>query len=65
MAESPSQTLYVHNLNEKIKKDVLKKMLYMVFSQYGKVDEIRVTKGAKLRGQVRLRVLSSPNLSLL
>ena len=59
MEEAPSQTLYVHNLNEKIKKDVVKKMLYMVFSQYGKVDQIVVCKGAKLRGQVRfLKCLS-------
>lgn len=52
MEEAPSQTLYVHNLNEKIKKDVVKKMLYMLFSQYGKVDQVVVCKGAKLRGQV-------------
>ena len=46
-----SQTLYINNLNEKIKKDVLKKILYMIFSQYGKVIEIIACKGLKLRGQ--------------
>lgn len=50
--ETPNQTLYINNINEKIKKDVLKKMLYMVFSQYGKVDEVVCCKGVKLRGQV-------------
>jgi len=49
--EVPSQTLYINNLNEKIKKPVLKKLLYMVFSQYGKVIQIVACKGIKLRGQ--------------
>lgn len=52
MATEPNQTLYVHNLNEKLKKDALKKLLYMVFSQYGKVLEISARKGLKMRGQV-------------
>lgn len=47
----PSQTLYINNVNEKIKSDVLKKMLYMMFSQYGKVVDIVAKKGLKLRGQ--------------
>lgn len=33
----PSQTLYINNINEKVKNDVLKKMFIMIFSQYGKV----------------------------
>jgi len=28
----PSQTLYINNLNEKIKKNALKKALYIAFS---------------------------------
>jgi U2 small nuclear ribonucleoprotein B'' len=47
----PNQTLYVNNINEKIKKDVLKKQLYMLFSQYGKVKQITACKGLKMRGQ--------------
>ena len=35
MDSAPSQTVYVNNLNEKIKKDALKKSLYSVFSQRG------------------------------
>jgi RNA recognition motif-containing protein len=53
MEALPSQTLYINNINEKIKKPVLKKMLYMLFSQYGKVVKIVACKGVKLRGQVR------------
>jgi RNA recognition motif-containing protein len=49
--EVPSQTLYINNINEKIKSDVLKKMLYMIFSQYGKVVDVIAKKGVKLRGQ--------------
>lgn len=53
METTPTQTLYVNNLNEKVKKDVLKKTLYAVFSQFGRVTEIVASKGLKLRGQVR------------
>jgi hypothetical protein len=50
--EIPSQTLYLNNLNEKVKKNVLKKTLYALFSQFGKVIEIVACRGIKLRGQV-------------
>lgn len=52
MDAQPSDTLYVNNLNEKVKKDVLKKTLYMVFRQYGKIVEIIASKGMSTRGQV-------------
>ena len=51
MENTPSQTLYINNINEKIKKPVLKKVLHSLFSQYGKVIEIVACKGLKLRGQ--------------
>jgi RNA recognition motif-containing protein len=56
MEIEPSPTIYINNLNEKIKKDVLKKLLYMLFSQYGKVRQIVACKGVKLRGQVKLLI---------
>eukprot|EP01038_Epipyxis_sp_PR26KG_P008985 gene8985-12118_t len=51
MEAVPNQTLYISNLNEKIKPEFLKKSLYMIFSQYGRVKEIVATRGLKLRGQ--------------
>jgi RNA recognition motif-containing protein len=57
MEITPTQTLYVNNLNEKVKKDVLKKTLYAVFSQFGRVIEIVASKGLKLRGQVNYAYL--------
>lgn len=53
MDATPNQTIYINNLNEKIKKNNLKKLLYMLFSQYGKVLQIVACKGLKMRGQVR------------
>lgn len=50
-AGSPNQTLYINNINEKINKKVLKKMLYMVFAQHGRIAQIVACKGLKLRGQ--------------
>mmetsp|Transcript_28517 Transcript_28517/g.93181 ORF Transcript_28517/g.93181 Transcript_28517/m.93181 type:complete len:242 (-) Transcript_28517:75-800(-) len=47
----PSQTLYVSNLYDKIKKDELKKALHAAFSQFGKLLDIVVVKTYRLRGQ--------------
>lgn len=47
----PNQTIYINNLNEKVKKEELKKSLYAVFSQFGKILDIVACKTLKLRGQ--------------
>lgn len=47
----PNQTIYINNLNEKVKKEELKKALYAVFSQFGKILDIVAAKTLKLRGQ--------------
>jgi hypothetical protein len=47
----PNNTVYVNNLNEKVKAAELKKSLYHVFSPHGKVLEIHAQKLNKLRGQ--------------
>ncbi|PIN09239.1 Spliceosomal protein snRNP-U1A/U2B [Handroanthus impetiginosus] len=47
----PNQTIYIRNLNEKIKKEELKRSLYALFSQYGRIVDIVALKTAKLRGQ--------------
>jgi RNA recognition motif-containing protein len=59
MEADPNQTIYVKNINEKVKKDVLKKQLYMLFSQYGRVKQIVACKGIKLRGQVKFSICVS------
>jgi RNA recognition motif-containing protein len=48
----PNQTLYINNLNEKIKIDELKQALFQVFSQYGDILEIHARKSFKMKGQV-------------
>ena len=53
MEISPSQTLYIKNINEKVKVENLKKLLYMLFRQHGKIIEIHASKGIARRGQVR------------
>ena len=47
----PNNTLYVNNLNDKVKKDVLKKALYYLFSQFGKILNIVAMKEWRMRGQ--------------
>ena len=51
MDQQVTKTLYINNINEKVSLEVLKKMFYMVFSQYGRVADIVAYKGLKLRGQ--------------
>ncbi|KAL6513046.1 hypothetical protein OROMI_034634 [Orobanche minor] len=47
----PNKTIYINNLNEKIKLDELKKSLHAVFSQFGKILEVLAFKTLKHKGQ--------------
>lgn len=47
----PNHTIYINNLNEKVKKDELKKSLYAIFSQFGQILDIVALKNLKMRGQ--------------
>jgi len=48
---SPNQTIYVNNLNERIKKEEIRKSLYAMFSQFGTVLDVVAMKTLKMRGQ--------------
>ncbi len=48
----PNHTIYINNLNEKIKKDELKKSLFAIFSQFGQILDIICCKALRLKGQV-------------
>uniref|UniRef100_A0A8C7EXU5 RRM domain-containing protein n=1 Tax=Neovison vison TaxID=452646 RepID=A0A8C7EXU5_NEOVI len=62
----PNHTIYINNLNEKIKKDELKKSLYAIFSQFGQILDILVSRSLKMRGQafVIFREVSSATNAL-
>ncbi|CAN0903826.1 U2 small nuclear ribonucleoprotein B'' [Linum grandiflorum] len=47
----PNQTIYIKNLNEKVNKEELRRSLYCLFSQYGRILDVVALKTAKLRGQ--------------
>jgi len=47
----PNETLYINNLNEKIKKEEMRRALYSVFCQFGTVLDVLVKKTLKMRGQ--------------
>jgi len=47
----PCNTIYVNNLNEKIKPEDLKKALRAVFHQFGKICDIIAMKSMKRKGQ--------------
>ncbi|CAD8080085.1 unnamed protein product [Paramecium primaurelia] len=48
---APKETLYVTGLNDKIKLEDLKFVLYILFSQFGEVLQMVMKKTQKLRGQ--------------
>lgn len=47
----PNHTIYINNLNEKVKKEELKKSLYAIFSQFGQILDIVALKTLRMRGQ--------------
>eukprot|EP01134_Creolimax_fragrantissima_P000282 CFRG0282T1 len=47
----PSPTIYIQNLNEKTKKQELRRTLYSLFSQHGPVLDVIALKTKKCRGQ--------------
>ncbi|CAM8927359.1 unnamed protein product [Rhodiola kirilowii] len=47
----PNQTIYIKNLNKKVKKEELKRSLYCLFSQYGRILDVVALKTEKLLGQ--------------
>ncbi|EPS69668.1 hypothetical protein M569_05098 [Genlisea aurea] len=61
-----NQTIYINNLNEKIKLDELKRSLNAVFSQFGKITEVLAFKTLKHKGQawVVFEDVSSANSAL-
>eukprot|EP01117_Protostelium_nocturnum_P001082 TRINITY_DN11409_c0_g1_i1.p1 TRINITY_DN11409_c0_g1~~TRINITY_DN11409_c0_g1_i1.p1 ORF type:complete len:251 (-),score=100.65 TRINITY_DN11409_c0_g1_i1:53-769(-) len=58
----PNQTLYINNLNERIKKEELRKGLYALFSQYGAVLDVVALKTIRMRGQAFV-VFKDANIS--
>jgi U2 small nuclear ribonucleoprotein B'' len=51
MIQDPKATLYVKNIDWKIKKGLLRRALYALFSRHGKVVEIVALRKDGLRGQ--------------
>ncbi|CAI4226468.1 unnamed protein product [Auanema sp. JU1783] len=50
----PNHTVYINNLNEKVKKDELKKALHAIFTQFGEIIGIMCFKTLKMRGQAHV-----------
>ncbi|XP_072318505.1 U2 small nuclear ribonucleoprotein B'' isoform X2 [Eucyclogobius newberryi] len=47
----PNHTIYINNINDKVKKEELKRSLYALFSQFGQVMDIVALKTMSMRGQ--------------
>ncbi|TMW63960.1 hypothetical protein Poli38472_014665 [Pythium oligandrum] len=59
----PNHTIYLKNLNDKIKLDRMKESLYASFSQHGKILEIVMSKARRLRGQAWITFDDIPSAS--
>ncbi|KAF1788090.1 Glutamyl/glutaminyl-tRNA synthetase, class Ib, alpha-bundle domain [Phytophthora cactorum] len=59
----PNHTLYLNNLNDKIKADRLKATLYATLSQHGKILEIVMGRARRLRGQAWVTFDDIPSAS--
>jgi RNA recognition motif-containing protein len=46
--------LYIQNLSDKLRKDDLKRNLYMLFATYGVVLDVVALKTTKMRGQAHV-----------
>ncbi|KAJ0393869.1 hypothetical protein ATCC90586_004881 [Pythium insidiosum] len=60
---TPNHTLYIQNLNDKIKMDRMKTSLYAAFSQHGKILEIVMSAARRLRGQAWVTFDDIPSAS--
>lgn len=51
MAGQEVETVYVRNLNERVKLEPLKKALFVAFSQFGEVIDVVARRSVQMRGQ--------------
>ncbi|KAI0677069.1 RNA-binding domain-containing protein [Trametes maxima] len=47
----PNATLYIKNLNDKVKKEELRAQLHALFTTYGRILDVVALKGPKMKGQ--------------
>ncbi|XP_047434253.1 U2 small nuclear ribonucleoprotein B'' [Mugil cephalus] len=47
----PNHTIYINNINDKVKKEELKRSLYALLSQFGQIVDIVALKTMAMRGQ--------------
>ncbi|GMT23367.1 hypothetical protein PFISCL1PPCAC_14664, partial [Pristionchus fissidentatus] len=50
----PNHTIYINNLNEKVKKEELKKALHAIFTQFGEIVSVMAFKTLRMRGQAHV-----------
>ena len=48
---APKHTIYINNLNDRIKVETMKQSLHAAFSQFGPITDIVMRKSHRLRGQ--------------
>ncbi|KAJ5070256.1 u1 small nuclear ribonucleoprotein a [Anaeramoeba ignava] len=60
----PNQTIYIHNINEKIKKNELRAQLYELFTEFGKIHDIVAMRTNKMRGQAFIAFSDTNSASL-
>ncbi|SCU80175.1 LADA_0B05468g1_1 [Lachancea dasiensis] len=61
----PKQSLYVNNLNDQIKLSKLRENLYLLFSTFGEVLQVKVSKSTRGQAFIVLKTLDEANLAMI
>jgi U2 small nuclear ribonucleoprotein B'' len=61
VVDEPSQSVYVANLNMKIKKGAMKKALYALFTAHGRIVSIALQRTEHLLGQAWVTFADIPS----
>ncbi|CEP60354.1 U2 snRNP complex subunit MSL1 LALA0_S01e08812g [Lachancea lanzarotensis] len=61
----PKKSLYVNNLNDSVKLHTLRENLFLIFSTFGEVLEVKVSKATRGQAFVVLKSIQEANLAMI
>ncbi|SCV06015.1 LANO_0H20230g1_1 [Lachancea nothofagi CBS 11611] len=61
----PKRSLYVNNLNDKIKMQTLRENLYLLFSTFAEVLQVTVSKATRGQAFIVLKSVDEANLAMI
>ncbi|SCU84051.1 LAFA_0D07756g1_1 [Lachancea sp. 'fantastica'] len=65
LQSEPKKSLYVNNLNDSVKLQTLREGLFLMFSTFGEVLEVKVSKATRGQAFVVLKSVQEANLAMI